>query len=137
MEGQKRLDTARTILGREPTPAERVQIAGLTAAAGPRTAAQEIAEMEQALGRPLTPQEKARKLGVDPGDAQLHLWRAAAGIGGQHRVRSQRFGIARGKIQQQVQPGRETQRLQIHFAEQGLVLRRQLRGARSAAGGKR
>lgn len=64
------LDKARAILGREPTTAERVKLAGVDVAAGGKTAADQIAEIVAVLG-PLTPEQIQRKLGVLGNTAQL------------------------------------------------------------------
>lgn len=59
------IEQARIILGRDPTAAERLRIAGLAPTEGSKTPAQKLAEVEVALGRPLTPDEKERALGLD------------------------------------------------------------------------
>lgn len=68
-EGKRKLEIARQILGRDPTLAERLQIAGVAMKEGKQTAADKIADIEAALG-PLTPEQKARALGVDKPQAQ-------------------------------------------------------------------
>lgn len=67
-EGQAALDKARTILGREPTAEERVQLAGVDLSTGDLTPIEEIAQMEEALGRPLSEAEKLRHLDIQPPD---------------------------------------------------------------------
>lgn len=64
--GRRKVEEAAQILGRQPTLAERVKLAGLDMPAGPQTAAQKIAELESVLG-PLNPDQKRKALGVDTG----------------------------------------------------------------------
>ena len=65
--GRRRVEELKQVLGRDPTMAERVRLAGVGAPEGKQTPTEKVAGIEEALGRPLTPMEKANAIGVDGG----------------------------------------------------------------------
>lgn len=69
-EAQERLTVAETLLGRDLTAAERVQLAGFAAPSGERTLAAKVREVEAVLGRPTTEAERARLAGLEPEGAR-------------------------------------------------------------------
>lgn len=97
-QGQEALNKARTILGREPTAAERVDLAGIDLSTDDLTPLEEIAQMEEALGRPLTEPEKVRHLGIEPPD-QTEFDRRVAMYEARGFPRDAAQDLAAGKIQ--------------------------------------
>ncbi len=74
LKARSRLVELRTILGRDPTPAERARYAGVAPPDGRQSAADKLRDYEAALGRPLDPGEKTRALGINaPGAPEAAL----------------------------------------------------------------
>lgn len=67
-QGIAKVNELRAVLGREPTPVERAQFAGVAPAKAERTLRDKIDEAETALGRPLTQGERQRLIGLEPSD---------------------------------------------------------------------
>lgn len=70
MAGVNKLTELRTILGREPTMAERVRAAGVQGPQGEKTLADKKKEIEDVLRRPLNEAEIANLAGLTPQKAQ-------------------------------------------------------------------
>ena len=64
----------RSLLGRDPTPGESLQLAGIDMDATPQM---KISQTEQALGRPLTAPERLQVLGLDDGKSQSPIGKLA------------------------------------------------------------
>ncbi len=67
---QEKLIAFETVVGRKPTLSERLKMAGVAPSEGKETPAQKLAGIEGALGRALTPTEKAAALGIG-GDVKM------------------------------------------------------------------
>lgn len=94
-ETEQKLQSFRTIMERDPTPQERLGIAGIPA--GPKTFSQEIADIERVLGRPLKPEEIAKKAGVVPKEEGGVFGNSARGLALGH-VNSLVDGYAAGAL---------------------------------------